>query len=256
MNNSKENSTKNNYMKKILFILLTITMIGCSSNKNDLFETIKYDCKEIDKELNLLFEFNAKIAMPTKAFSKSYKLLQDSIISAVFGSEFINNSHKKILQMYSDSSFIKYQRVYEEIYENNPIEPTDTFTFKTNIVGNILYYDSTIVSYQRLLHTYIDNAHGMTTKTNYVFDIKTGRRLTEEDVFGKGFERKANKSLTEKANVLRSEGKLPKEDNFYNNWNILPNGNFALTDSSVIYTFNPYEIAPYCHGIIDIEIMK
>ena len=243
-------------MKKLLFALLIITMIGCTSQNNKPFEVVTFDCEKNDKDLNLHFEFNAEINVPTKKVGKSYKSLQDSIISAIFGSEFMNYSKKKILRVYANSSFVEYKRLYEEIYENNPIEPTDTFTFKTNIVGNILYYDSTIVSYQRMLHTYIDNAHGMTTKTNYVFDIKTGRRLTEEDVFGKGFERKVNKSLTEKANVLRSEGKLPKEDNFYNNWNILPNGNFALTDSSVIYTFNPYEIAPYCHGIIDIEIMK
>ena len=55
-------------------------------------------------------------------------------------------------------------------------------------------------------------------------------------------------------NILREEDKLPAEDEFYNNWNIVPNGNFALTDSSVIYTFNPYEIAPYCYGIIDREL--
>ncbi len=231
-------------------------MIGCSSKKNDLFETIKYNCKEIDKELNLHFEFNAEIEMPTKKFSKSYNSLQYSIVSAIFGSEFINNSNKKVLQMYSDSSFIEYQKVYEEIYENNPIEPTDTFNFETNITGNILYYDSAIVSYQRILYTYAGGAHGMTTKTNYVFDIKTGRLLTEEDILGKGFERKINRLLIEKTEALRAVGKLPKENEFYNNWNIVANGNFALTDSSIIYTFNPYEIAPYCYGIIDIEIIR
>jgi hypothetical protein len=62
--------------------------------------------------------------------------------------------------------------------------------------------------------------------------------------------------LDEKAKALRAEGLLPAEDEFYNDWYIEPNSNFALTDSSIIYTFNPYEIAPYCYGIIDIEIMR
>ena len=85
-------------MKKLLSILLTITIIGCSSKNNNLFETIEYDCKKIDETTDLLFEFNAEIEMPTKVFCKSHKLLQDSIVSAVFGSEFINNSNKKVLK--------------------------------------------------------------------------------------------------------------------------------------------------------------
>ena len=241
-------------MKKILFILLCITMIGCSSNKNDLFEVVVYDCEIVNEDLNLQFDFKGEIEFPLKKTSDTYKLLQDSIISAIFGSEFVDYSAKKVLRVYADSSFVEYEKVYKEIYENNPIEPTDTFHFETYIKGNVVYYDSVIISYQYELYTYAGGAHGMTTKTNYVFDIKTGRILTEEDIFGKGFERKITKQLIEKANILRVEGQLPEEDEFYNNWNIVPNGNFLLTDSNAIYTFNPYEIAPYCYGIIDIEL--
>ena len=241
-------------MKKILFILLCITMIGCSSNKNDLFDIVTYDCEIVNEDLNLQFEFKGEIELPLKKMCNSYKLLQDSIMSIMLGEEFANYSTKKALKVYADSSFIEYQKVYEEIYENNPLEPTDTFHFETNITGKILFCDSNVLSYQRELYTYAGGAHGMTTKTNYVLDVKTGRILTEEDIFGKGFERKIAKQLIEKANILRAEGQLPAEDEFYNNWNIVPNDNFALTDSSVIYTFNPYEIAPYCYGIIDIEL--
>ena len=182
--------------------------------------------------------------------------MQENILSALFGSEFADFSTKEILKVYADSSFVEYEKVYEEIYENNPIEPTDTFNFITDVKGRVLYCDSNILSYQRELYTYAGGAHGMNTKINYVFDIKTGEQLTEEDIFGQGFERKVDKLLDEKAKALRAEGLLPAEDEFYNDWYIEPNGNFALTDSSIIYTFNPYEIAPYCYGIIDIEIMR
>ncbi len=243
-------------MKKLLFALLAATIIGCTPQNKNLFKMVEYDCQLKDKDLCLYFEFCGNIDMPTKEFGKSHKLLQDSIVAAIFGSEFANYSTKKALRVYADSSFVEYKKIYDEIYENNPIEPTDTFHFETNIKGCVAYHDAEIVSYQRMLYTYSGGAHGMTTKTNYVFDIKTGKLLTEEDIFGKGFERSVKKLLTEKANVLRAEDKLPAEDEFYNNWNIVPNGNFTLTDSSVIYTFNPYEIAPYCYGVIDIEIKR
>lgn len=245
-------------MKKILFILLVITLVGCSSEKDDLFETKSYSCEIVNKELNLQFEFTGEIELPTTKMGDSHKLLQESIISALFGSEFADYSTKKVLRVYADSSFVEYEKVYEEIYDHAEctIDNAQICNFETHVKGWVLYCDSNILSYQRELYTYAGGAHGMNTKTNYVFDIKTGEQLTEEDVFGQGFERKVGKLLDEKANTLRAEGILPAEDEFYNDWYIKPNGNFALTDSSIIYTFNPYEIAPYCFGIIDIEITK
>lgn len=238
-------------------------MVGCSSNKNDLFEVVEYDCEIADEDLNLQFNFDGVMELPSKKMCDSHELLRDSIVWALFGSDFVDFSDKKVLKVYADSLFVEYQKVYDEIYNNEQCETNghdqmmhnaQLCNFEINIKGSIVYYDSVIISYQRELYTYAGGAHGMTTKTNYVFDIKTGRILTEEDIFGKGFERRVSKLLTEKANILREEDKLPAEDEFYNNWNIVPNGNFALTDSSVIYTFNPYEIAPYCYGIIDIEL--
>ena len=245
-------------MKKILFILLVITLVGCSSEKDDLFETKSYSCEIVNKELNLQFEFTGEIELPTTKMGDSHKLLQESIISALFGSEFADYSTKKVLRVYADSSFTEYEKVYEEIYDHAEctIDNAQICNFETHVKGWVLYCDSNILSYQRELYTYAGGAHGMNTKTNYVFDIKTGKRLTEEDIFGQGFERKIGKLLDEKANTLRSKNILPTEDEFYNDWYIEPNGNFALTDSSIIYTFNPYEIAPYCFGIIDIEITK
>ena len=75
-------------MKKILFILLCITMIRCTSNKNDLFEIESYSCEIINEDLNLQFEFTGEIELPTSKISDSYKLLQENILSALFGSEF------------------------------------------------------------------------------------------------------------------------------------------------------------------------
>ena len=270
-------------MKKILFILLVIILVGCSSNNNDFFETKSYSCEIVKEDFNLHFEFTGEIELPTEKIGDSYKLLQENILSALFGSEFADHPTKKVLQIYADSSFVEYEKVYEEIYDNAQCtmhnfcgkrEQSSLFglpsgakittersnaqlcNFETHIKGNVLYCDSNILSYQRELYTYAGGAHGMNTKINYVFDIKTGEQLTEEDIFGQGFERKVGKLLDEKAKALRAEGLLPEENEFYNDWYIEPNGNFALTDSSIIYTFNPYEIAPYCYGIIDIEIMR
>lgn len=33
-----------------------------------------------------------------------------------------------------------------------------------------------------------------------------------------------------------------------------PNGNFAVSEEGVTWTYNPYEIAPYSMGIIDLTV--
>lgn len=244
-------------MKNIFLTILTLIMVACTSNKNnDLFETITYSTQINDDKIHLIYDFDAEIQLPNKNYSSEYTTLHNNIIASILGSEFTNFTNKKILNAYADSSYTEYKKVYDEIYENNPIEATDTIHCSTKIQGKVLYSDSTIVSYQRTLYTYTGGAHGMNTKMNYVFNIKTGKQLSEEEIFGKDFERKIQKRLIEKANILRQQNMLPEEDMFYSNSDITPNGNFALTDSSIIYTFNPYEIAPYCFGIIDIEVMR
>jgi hypothetical protein len=35
---------------------------------------------------------------------------------------------------------------------------------------------------------------------------------------------------------------------------IKPNGNFYITDESINYIFNPYEIAPYYMGITEVSL--
>lgn len=244
-------------MKNLFLISLVLLMASCSSNTgSNLFETITYNTQINDEKLKLIYNFDAEIQLPNKNHSSEFATLHNNIISTMLGSEFATFADKKALKVYADSSYNEYKKIYDEIYENSPIEITDSIHFATDIQGSILYSDSTILSYQRTLYTYAGGAHGMHTKTNYVFDLKTGNQLSEEEVFGKDFERKIQKQLVEKANILRQQNLLPEDDMYYSISNITPNGNFALTDSSIIYTFNPYEIAPYCFGIIDIEIAR
>ena len=82
-------------MRKILFILLIITMAGCSSKKKDLFEVITYECKQKEESLNLQFEFRGGVELPLEKICDSYKSLQDSIISVMFGEELVDYPTKK-----------------------------------------------------------------------------------------------------------------------------------------------------------------
>ena len=91
----------------------------------------------------------------------------------------------------------------------------------------------------------------MTTCCNYVFDTKTGQHLKETDIFSTQELKKIRTLLQEKAKEMTQTNKIK-----YDLKRIKPNNNFAITDSTIIYTFNPYEIAPSKFGFIDITIER
>lgn len=234
-------------------------MVGCSSKKKDLFEVVKYDSVKKNRNFNVHFSFEAEVDIPTKEFGNSYKLLRDNIVSAMFGSEFVDYSNEKALRVYADSLNAEHLRFYEEndAYIKEELEPT---SIVNKLSGWEIYTDSSYVSYMRKMK-YESECGDMGTGTIayrcYVFDTKTGERLTEEDLFGKDYKRKLHKLLVKYATPLRNDTILPaEEDDLYNNELIQPNGNFMLNDSVVTYIFHKYEIAYGVFGDIFIEIPR
>ena len=148
--------------------MLCIIIVGCSSKKENLFDVVTYNCEIENKDLNLQFEFDGEVELPLEKMCDSYKLLQDSIMSIMFGDEFIGYSAKKALKVYADSSFVEYEKVYEEIYENNPLEPIDTFNFETNIKGMFAAGDCVKKNLRQIVTAVSDGALAATSIIRYL----------------------------------------------------------------------------------------
>ena len=88
------------------------------------------------------------------------------------------------------------------------------------------------------------------------FDNATGRLLTLDDVFVPGYQQQLSERLlqaliekTESEDLadLKDKGYLYATDMFASE-------NFALGDDAITFVYNPYEIAPYAFGLIELEI--
>lgn len=106
-----------------------------------------------------------------------------------------------------------------------------------------------IVSYTVVRYCYTGGAHGMTTENALNFDKKSGKTITEEDIFIAGYEEKLNALLT--ANVKDVIG----EDGVLFVDKIEANGNFCVSENGITYIYNQYDIAPYAMGIIRIPVV-
>lgn len=103
-------------------------------------------------------------------------------------------------------------------------------------------------TYSVMDDSYSGGAHGTTTNTFLVFDMTTGQRITEADLFRDGFEEDIAEPLYDK--ILEN---LDEEA-----WDAIyevptPNGNFSVSEQGLTWHYNQYEIAPYVVGPLSAE---
>ena len=124
-----------------------------------------------------------------------------------------------------------------------------------------------ILSYAVERYVFTGGAHGSNYRVFYNFDLSNGRMLHEQDIFAPGFEEPLTELLL--TNMVNQNEEIQliedlKEYGYnvdeihkeygYNVDEIHPNDNFFLTDSSMVYVFGQYEIAPYALGETEISI--
>jgi Protein of unknown function (DUF3298). len=100
-------------------------------------------------------------------------------------------------------------------------------------------------------YEYTGGAHGYTGIGHDVFDMTTGEIVTEEDLFAEGYEENVAELLAASLEEYLAENEEDPESMFSLPE---PNGNFAVSEEGITWTYNPYEIAPYSMGIFDLLV--
>lgn len=113
-----------------------------------------------------------------------------------------------------------------------------------------------VVEYIMQLETYEGGVHSLNTQQILNFDTRTGKLLTLNNIFVPGYEQSLNdillKALEDKTSCkdikeLRSKGYLVSNE-------IFAPDNFLFNDGNITFVYNPYEIAPYSVGSIELTI--
>lgn len=93
-------------------------------------------------------------------------------------------------------------------------------------------------------------AHGYYYFKSIVLDLSTGRRLRQEELFREGFEKNISSLLLH----YLAQDEYYVDGMLFDDEPVMPNNNFLLTKDGISFFFNPYEIAAYVFGIIQIDI--
>ena len=115
--------------------------------------------------------------------------------------------------------------------------------------GYFLTAAHNFISYMLEVYQYFGGAHGVGNTFSINFNLKTGRRVLESDLFVANYEKTLQGII--KSNLRRAHpdliGDITWED-------VVPNDNFYITSKGITYIFNPYEIAYYALGTIKVNL--
>lgn len=193
------------------------------------------------------------------------KMVLDSIraklISNLFGDEFIHHSNDSLLLLFTNSLQADYKENNAPLI--NSLDSTSTYSFNNEhtLEGFSLLNDKRIYSYGIDRYVFMGGAHGLNNRNYFNFNLANGKLITEKDLFVSNYKVLIS-DLIKKLIIEESRNEKGKdadpilnlEDTDFWVEAIKPNGNFYITDESINYVFNPYEIAPYYMGQTEVTI--
>jgi hypothetical protein len=248
----------------LLCALSSVTFISCTS------KTVKTEEKDLVKRYYLAkdttkgaLSVDIEVEIPTElADTNVLKAIRATIISNLFGEEYITVKNDSLIKFFAKELYTDY--IKNNLSLVDKLDSTSRYSFNNehNVSGFSLLSDKKIYAYGIDRYIYMGGAHGLETRNYYNFDLATGKVIAEKDLFKPNFESELAKLIKKRIVEESKENKDDKnseaitdldETDFWTD-SIRPNGNFYITDESINYVFNPYEIAPYYMGQTEVTI--
>ena len=250
-------------MNHKLFPLFSVMLLLFSSCGNDDNNAIEFKTISAEKTVNLSNEelspkcsVSLKMAYATEANGHRAEVLNNYVMERLFemqdvsmetaANQFIeqytNTYIKNMLPLYNQDRADTTKRSWYEYHYVITTETQPGSKGKTVYLATIDYYEG--------------GAHGINQLITMNFNTETGQHITLADIFVPGFEHQLNEILLE---ALKEKVDTPnmadlKEKGYLYSMDMFPSENFILSDNTITFIYNPYEIAPYDLGAIQLTI--
>ena len=266
----------------LVFTSFILIIYSCNGNKvSDLADNnIKFDSVLLRKEKHLFNDttkskatIELKLLTPNASTPEKIRtLIESSFKISLFG----NNDEKRSMSDLSQNYVANYLKEYnqlEAIYLKdqlevakkkqddeddsdllNPMESAYSYEHTTDLI--IHFNKANLLSYSVQRYDYTGGAHGMTTDSCFTILLNKGRFLTQEDLFEDKYLDKISELIIKqiaKDNKVDDPIKL-EEEGFFNVKEISPNSNLYATNEGITWIYNPYDIAAYAIGSVEVTI--
>ncbi|MFA8343145.1 MAG: DUF3298 and DUF4163 domain-containing protein [Rhodothermaceae bacterium] len=231
-------------MKNLFFSFIVLFLTACGVNQQ-----IKLEEKEISDKIEFSENRSGTVQF---LFPQITDLPEDSPLNNINSVivEQLKGTEKKPLETIQ-KEFIKE---YKEFIDEFPSSP-QSWEIKKDI-KTVMKTDN-LLSLTLTDFSYTGGAHPNTFVTHLCFDLKTGKRISLEDLITKEKMNELN-ILAEKKfrsdNNFNETSNYQEEGYFVENGKLKVNDNFLITNDGLTFLFNSYEIAPYSTGRTKIHL--
>lgn len=243
----------------ILLISVSVLCFSCTKNSDNSYEGKKRTADTLAFEvysdtINLLI--GDKYTMPgiDIAYHISYPITKDKLLIKNFiansiGNEYANKGSLKEAATALTEDLIDTYKLDIQDYVDNGFYDDPFMNYSYDFRNEILYNTNNILSYSTLQYTYTGGAHGLVATTCCVYDIEKNVEMDLNSIF-------KSDALPHILSLIK--GKLAekeKNEEIDVDMNYVDvTENFYVDKDGIHWIYNPYEIAAYCFGMIEVTL--
>jgi len=252
-----------------LFFFFILVLMSCGNNaKKEMDNNIRFDSLSINETYHIMdIETNPSCSLQVKfIYPVDFKdkeiltKIQQQFIVSYFGEDYANNSPQDAIKLYLEK-YINDFKLQENDFlidqQNHQSDPSESLYSNYEILNNdILYNQNNLISLIINRVYYKGGAHDAHSHINYVIDLTTGKRITENEIFVDDYKEDLANIIV---NEIAQNNNVAKADDlenmgYFDIEEIFPNKNFYIDDKGINYTFNEFDIAAYVVGPIYVHI--
>lgn len=175
--------------------------------------------------------------------------INENIKSNIFDYAFISDKPESFESLIKELSE-EYTGILKDI-------PDYKASWSMEVNSDIIYQDTAFISVASTIFSYTGGAHPNAYQVYRSYDLATGNEITLADILKVGFENDINQSAEIEFRMLKEippNQALKDKGYFFENGKFELTPNFAIINRSLVFYYNPFEIAPYANGPTELEL--
>lgn len=183
--------------------------------------------------------------------SKAAQLINQQLVPFLFGNSIMPFEEAK--NHFADSLSTEYEKELKDFYDPDN-EYQDTYAYEYTQTGKVSEdAPEGIIAYTNRIEMYTGGAHGGALESYINFNEKTGKIITCDELFGNKQDavKKLIKEQIIKDNDCKTEEELVEKRSIFSLGDVyISDNNFLIEKDSIMFCYNPYDIAPWSEGFI------